>query len=97
MSTNSTFSHTKPAPGVPFWDAPQAVKDYIATNYINTGKMVEMETYSDDGKTRTVVQTFRDEASKAEWFTDTILQENARNRQAWIAAQGHQEDYPDSK
>jgi hypothetical protein len=71
-----------------FWVTPDAVTQHIKTTYIDTGKMTETNENSEDFKIKTTTQTFRDEAAKAEWFNDPVLQANAQNRIAFHATQG---------
>ena len=70
-----------------FWVTPDAVDQHVKTTYIDTGMMTEVTENSVDFKTKTVIQTFRDEAAKAVFLADPILLQNAENRKAFNAAQ----------
>ena len=70
-----------------FWVTPDAVVQHVKTTYLDTGKMTEVTENSEDFRTKTVIQTFRDDAAKAEFLADPILLQNAENRKAFNAAQ----------
>ena len=70
-----------------FWVSPDAIDQHVKATYIDTGKMTEVTENSNDFKTKTVTQTFRDDAAKAEFLADPVLLQNAENRKAFNAAQ----------
>jgi hypothetical protein len=71
------------------YQTPPETAAYIKATYEDTGLMVNNPAVmSDDGMTKTSVQTFKDDAAKAKFTSDPIVIANGQAMTAYHQAQG---------
>ena len=88
MAVKRILTKVRPNTGVDFGDFSTSVKDYITTNYINTGKQTEnISSVSEDGLTKTSQRTFINSTVKDEFEADSTISE--ANNSLKISLQGN--------
>jgi hypothetical protein len=74
---------------VAWWSPTAEQKAYVKTNYDDTGKRVEISATGHGGLTKTKIVEFTDEATKAAWDADSMIQE----RRAYLQARNISQEF----
>ena len=71
---------------VAWWAPTTEQKNYIKTNYEDTGKRTEKSATGHGGLTKTKIVEFTDEATKAAWDADSTIDAMVQERRAYLQA-----------
>ena len=68
---------------VAWWAPTTEQKNYIKTNYEDTGKRTEVSANGESGLTKTKVVTFADTTAKSQWDADSTIDDFVEERRTY--------------
>jgi hypothetical protein len=85
-----TITMTRPTVDTNFTDGfPEAIKEYIQDEFIETGKLISKDVdFSDDKLTKTITRIFKSEEDFNSWVNDSTIDGHRQARNSQAAAVG---------